>query len=254
MNNLKESIQDLIIKSFRDLNMPHYFRDPIVGFAQAKDPAYEELKNIVGGWHKLPQDFLPGARSVITYFVPFSKDLAKSLTRTNDPTSLDWGRSYNIFNSYCLEVNDKVLDLLKDKGYEGHSILMSETYDIPNHKSSWSHKNSAAITGIGDFMANRIFMTEKGCAGRLATIITSADLPPTEDRVKSKCILFRGGRCGVCFNVCPARALKADSFDKDACQAVTFKNEEFLRLQDPSLEGATVCGKCVSMCPFAYID
>ena len=44
------------------------YREPLVGFASADDPRFEGLRDTVPG-HRLPQDLLPGARTVIVLFL-----------------------------------------------------------------------------------------------------------------------------------------------------------------------------------------
>lgn len=44
------------------------WREPVVGFADASDPMFAKIQEIVGSHHLLPSDLLPGARSVIVFF------------------------------------------------------------------------------------------------------------------------------------------------------------------------------------------
>ena len=69
------------------------WRDPLIGFAQADEPLMAELKTAVGPSHALPQDLLPGARSVIVYFIPFTEDIPRS-NRTGHMASRQWSLAY----------------------------------------------------------------------------------------------------------------------------------------------------------------
>lgn len=51
---------------------------PIVGFADAEDPLFAQLKTAVRTSHGLPEDLLPGACSVIAYFLPFDRAICRS--------------------------------------------------------------------------------------------------------------------------------------------------------------------------------
>ena len=56
------------------------FDTPIVGCASADDPLFKRFKAedvILGDTFRLPQDWLPGARSVISIFYPFSEQVRK---------------------------------------------------------------------------------------------------------------------------------------------------------------------------------
>ena len=49
------------------------YRTPVVAFATATDSLFKKLKN-----HRKPEDLLPGAKAIITYFIPFDKKVAMS--------------------------------------------------------------------------------------------------------------------------------------------------------------------------------
>jgi len=56
------------------------FDPPLVGLASAQDPLYQQLKvpDVVGPNHLLPEEWLQGAKTVISYFWPFSEKVRKS--------------------------------------------------------------------------------------------------------------------------------------------------------------------------------
>ena len=74
--SLELDIQRIIEDKFAELGRPDLIRTPIVAYVSAHDPKFEALKTIVGPWHQLPTDFLPEAETVITYFIPFTKEVA----------------------------------------------------------------------------------------------------------------------------------------------------------------------------------
>lgn len=51
------------------------FDEPIFGFADASDPMFESLRKpeAVGGCHMLPDEWLGGAKSVISFFCPLQR-------------------------------------------------------------------------------------------------------------------------------------------------------------------------------------
>jgi epoxyqueuosine reductase QueG len=71
--SLKEEIISSIENSVLKYESKEYFRNPIVGFSSADNPLYEELKDIIGPDHLHPKDILPTARTVVSFFIPFSR-------------------------------------------------------------------------------------------------------------------------------------------------------------------------------------
>ncbi|HWQ70773.1 MAG TPA: hypothetical protein VN370_00495 [Desulfitobacteriaceae bacterium] len=48
---------------------------PVVGVASARDPVFKRFQDpeVVGPGHRLPQEWLPGAQSIISFFFPYSE-------------------------------------------------------------------------------------------------------------------------------------------------------------------------------------
>ena len=55
------------------------WRDPIIGFADAQDALFPKLKEIISPTHLLPADIIPGARTVIAFFIPCSLRIPRSI-------------------------------------------------------------------------------------------------------------------------------------------------------------------------------
>jgi epoxyqueuosine reductase QueG len=69
------------------------WRSPLMAVASADDPLFITLKKVVSSSHALPKDLLSKARSVVAFFIPFEKAVAKS----NGPgllASEEWARAY----------------------------------------------------------------------------------------------------------------------------------------------------------------
>ena len=106
--------------------------------------------------------------------------------------------------------------------------------------SAWSHRHVAYIAGLGTFGLNRMLITEKGCGGRIGSIVTELELAPDERIKGDHCLYLHNGSCTACLDRCPCRALQKDNFNRQKCYERLLENEA--RLQ---LEGyADVCGKC----------
>jgi len=53
-------------------------REPLVGFAGCDSPMIRQLKNAVMPEHEMPEDILSDPKIIISYFLPFNKEVARS--------------------------------------------------------------------------------------------------------------------------------------------------------------------------------
>ena len=249
---LEQNIQQLIEESVSAVGRDDLFRTPLVRFSDASDERFAELKDLIGPWHKLPTDFLPSARSVISFFVPSQKVVVDE-PKSVPGASPVWSEAYNEINTAFANINQKVIDLLVAEGYEATAIPATHTYDPKDLKATWSHRSAAVIAGLGHLGAHRLLIIEKGCGGRLSTVITSAVLRNDTPDTKEYCPYFRTGACGKCMKICPVHALTSDTFARFDCQDELNKNEATLE-DKIGLKGGDTCGKCISVCPFAYME
>lgn len=253
ISTMEKEIEQLIIHEVIALNRSDLFRKPIIGFSSVDDERYKDLKRIIGEWHQRPEEILPGAKSVISYFVPFTENVVEE-PRTVDNGSPLWSESYVVINDYFKHINQVISDYLIHQGYTAEYIPATHTYDPKILKATWSHRSAAAISGLGDFGLNRMLITKLGCGGRFGTIITSASLAAAETSEENKCLYVNNGSCTLCIDICPADALKlSGDFDKFACQDVLVKNGDLME-SDEDIVGADTCGKCISICPVAYME
>ncbi len=250
--SLEKRLEEIIIDKLEELNRPDLFRKPCVGFSAADDKMFEELKTLIGPWHYLPSDILPGAKSVISFYVPFTKAVAGE-PKTSEHNSKKWGEAYEVINEHFAVISDAVIDVLESEDYVGIKIPATHTYDPKDLICKWSHRSAAVIAGLGSFGANRLVITEKGSAGRFCTVITTAPLKPSEKYRGPECLYYKNGSCGLCFSICPAKALNKGDIDKFVCQR-ELNNNEALAKQTSNQQGADTCGKCISICPFSYIE
>ena len=53
------------------------YREPLVGFAMADDPRFPGLRRVAEPSHLMPQESLPGARSIVA-FLPFERQVLRA--------------------------------------------------------------------------------------------------------------------------------------------------------------------------------
>ena len=82
------------------------WKTPLVGFADAGDPLFGELKTVVRPSHGLPGDLLPGARTVIAYFLPFDPAIPRSNHRGTF-SSESWAVAYIETNRLIASINER---------------------------------------------------------------------------------------------------------------------------------------------------
>lgn len=215
---LKEEIIADIKQTIHDSGHEDLYREPLVGFVSAQNPGYDKLPEILGHEHMHPTEILPGAQTVIVYFLPFNEALGK-LIQGDRVIVTEWSQCYTVTNDLLSCISDHLVELLQKKGYQATGIPPTNNYDAETLTSKWSHKSSAVLAGIGSFGLNRLLITEKGTMGRLNTTITNAYVEPSEYTGHQYCLYYQTGKCKVCLERCPSGAISEHGIDKFRCNA-----------------------------------
>ena len=223
------------------------WREPLVAYASADDPLFHTLKDVVSPSHAMPKDLLQDAQTVIAYFLPFKK----SLTKTNSHgthASREWALAYIETNRLIVDLNIHLAEILDNWGFQTMKLPPTHNFDTERLVSDWSHKHVAYIAGLGKFGLHHLLITEKGCCGRLGSLITSAPLAPTTRTAGEACLYKFNKTCLKCLKRCPVGALNEESFDRKGCYDLLLDNAK-------SFEGlglADVCGKCSCIVPCSF--
>lgn len=237
-------ILDTMAQFAKDHDRPNLWKTPVVRFADADDPAFVRLREIVTPDHYLPKDYLPDASTVISYFIPFQKEIPES-NRAGDLASYAWADSYLTTNAMFAVINDRLVKEFRSMGYDAAPPKDAGMISMENPRSRWSQRHVAYIAGHGTFGINNMLISDSGTCGRYASVITSLPIPgdgvPTEER----CLYKKNGTCALCVQRCMTGALKKDGFDRMKCLAQCMKN-------DAKYPGADVCGKCIVGLPCSY--
>ena len=217
------------------------YREPLIALAAADDPRFEQLRQVVDPAHKLPQDLLPGARSVVSFFIPFSAQVVEANSRHSRLVAPEWARAYVETNALISHITDRLIDLLDERGVRAAAEPPTHNYDPVTLVSHWSHKSVAVIAGLGSFGLHHQVITDAGCGGRFGSLVLDAELPVIPTAAKERCLYFHDGSCLKCVLACPAAALGSDNtIDKQACQ--WYLNNAAAKHATPVL--ADACGKC----------
>jgi epoxyqueuosine reductase QueG len=223
------------------------WKEPLVAYADAQDPLFMRLKEVVTPAHSTPLELLSGAQTVIAYFLPFDESVGRS-NKGDGLASLDWAKAYIETNQLIVAINRRLAEGLEHKGYA--SVIMPPTHNFDEQTlvSQWSHKHIGYIAGLGKFGLHHMLITAKGCSGRLGSLVTRAPLAPTPRVTAEACLYNYDRSCLVCVKRCAAGALTESGFDRQRCYAVCLQNAKSYEAEGL----ADVCGKCVSVVPCSF--
>ncbi len=250
---MQEEIKSLIwefVQKYPDLKKTKArWKEPLVAYASAEDPLFLKLKEVVSPSHALPEDLLEDARSVITYFLPFDEAINESNISGRDVSRL-WAETYIETNQLILDLNHHLSAALAEGGYASAIIPATHNFDEKKLISDWSHRHAAYIAGLGNFGVNNMLITEKGCCGRVGSLLTNLPLQPTARGEKEYCLARHDGSCNLCVEQCVNDALFPDSYDRWKCYEMCLHNDRLF----PDMGTADVCGKCLVGVPCSTRD
>lgn len=224
---------------------------PIISIGSADDPLWEELKDPqgVGKMFKAPKDWMPEAKTVISYFAPFSEFVRTG--NEKDPVDVGNGWLYARIEGqqFLTGVNYFMEDFFKKNGINAFSPYASNDFkyifgegtnpDFPagmSYTSNWSERHVAYVCGLGTFGLSKGLITEKGVSGRFGSFIV--DYPFEVDERKYTGLYDYCTMCGKCAQNCPARAI---SIEKGKEHEPCSKYFDGIRIKYAPRYG---CGKC----------
>lgn len=248
-DRIKNWITEYVLECSRQTSPCPLWQKPLISFIKADDERLKTLKKIVGPAHLMPYDLLPDAKSIIVYFIPFSR----SITKSNQDTPLsskEWAYAYIETNKLIGKINGYLKQKLSGYGYRCSNLPATHNFDEKKLISSWSHRHIAQLAGLGSLGLHRLLITEAGCSGRLGSIVTNIPLDIEILPPKNYCLYYLNGSCQKCIERCPVKALTPEGFDRFKCYEYLLKNAEI----HASLGLADVCGKCVSGVPCSHIN
>ena len=217
------------------------WKEPLVAYARADDPLFAMLKQVISPTHALPRDFLAEARTVITYFLPFTDKVVES-NKTGRFSSRTWALAYIETNQLIGVINQHLQEQLIEQGYKAVFVPATHNFNQKTLLSDWSHRSAAYIAGLGTFGLNHMLITESGCCGRVGSLVTNLKLTPTPRYNRELCLHKAEGSCGRCAEKCVNDALSIEGLGKHKCYEMCLINAG--QLSD--LESiADVCGKCL---------
>jgi epoxyqueuosine reductase QueG len=223
-----------------------FFDEPLVGYASAKDDYLSALADSADAGIDLmpPDQWIPAPDTIISFFLTFTGDIRSSNKASGKPSDL-WQQA-RVTGQECLIKLAKALAArLREEGHDAVAPIGDDRMDIRTNfdeigkepfTSNWSERHIAHAAGLGTFSLSKGMITEKGMAGRFASVITSQHFEPTPRPyidLYEYCIM-----CGACVRRCPGGAISKESGKSHETCA------RYLRTVS-SPDGAFYgCGKC----------
>ncbi len=242
-NDLSQWIIDYTAAYPEKYNQINIWREPIIACAP-NDERFNRLKEIAVPDHALPEDLLPGAKTVVVWFIPFKVHIQKDNTGGDRP-SLSWGRAYPSTNDMINRTGQAMKAMIEDAGGKAALTPATHNFDKKRLVSLWSHKHLGHLIGLGRYGTNCQFITPAGCSGRMGSMVTDLDLGDHPLVVADElCLMKAGKKCGKCIKACPIDALSEDGLDRTACYARLQENFQLLLAPDGLPSDTNVCAKC----------
>ncbi|MDR1382723.1 MAG: hypothetical protein LBJ67_02575 [Planctomycetaceae bacterium] len=228
---IKEFVMNDKENWFNETN-DRFFDEPIIQFASADNPLFCDYKKIIGSEHLTPKEAYETAfgkdsfhnGTVISVVLPINKKIRESNRKQKVWPSKEWMLNRTFGDGIIKKVALFMESLLSGMGYKAVSPYMAswfKTYRTPTGPSSiWSERHIAYAAGLGTFSLNDGFITEKGMAIRLISVVTSliieADIIKAKEYTEN-CFFCSKNKCGACIDRCPVNAITKKGHDKIKC-------------------------------------
>lgn len=208
---------------------------PLLGFSSANDPLFKSYKQLIGEFHWTPieimQNVYPDSSfdenelSVISWILPQTENTLADQRREAKLPSSRWVHSRHYGEKFNEYLRAFVRDTFIVAGIQavapaltaGFGYRESENFGLA---SNWSERHVAFAAGLGTFGLSDGFITDKGKAVRIGSVIINAMIEPDlrkHDSHTANCLWYAEGTCGACIKRCPVDAISDDGHDKKAC-------------------------------------
>ncbi|MDR1193233.1 MAG: epoxyqueuosine reductase, partial [Peptococcaceae bacterium] len=206
---------------------------PLVGFAEADDPLFERFRDqaVIGPHYLTPTEWLPGAKTVISFFTPYTAEVRNADRGNFDWPTFQWLHARIDGQKLIGELAVFLQEQLREAGWRAlipgtdprfRSVRLPYPDDpakVYGNSSNWSERHAAFACGLGTFSLNRGLITRRGIAGRFGSLVTDLTLPPDPRPYGDEPFAYCS-RCGVCAKHCPAQAISlTEGKSNQACAA-----------------------------------
>jgi len=189
------------------------FDDPIFAFGSADDEIYESFKSddIISNQFLTPAEWLPEAKTVISFFLPYTEQVRVSNAKDYEWPSDKWLHGRIEGQIFVKELSIYLEKTLSAAGYKSLAPSADERFKTAMpaaFTSNWSERHAAFACGLGTFGLSKGIITKKGTAGRIGSVITELNLQK-DDRPYTE-IYEYCTMCGKCAKHCPVHAISLE--------------------------------------------
>ena len=201
-----------------DLASMRMYSFPTVGVAACGDKYFKKFKEtgVVGPHFILPEEWLPGARSVISVFFSLSDRVLESNRATVGWPSDEWLHARFEGQQFINGAMNALKEELARQGYDSVVPSSDPRFSMSTGRGSaecsgmpytsvWSERHVAYACGLGTFGLSKGLITKRGMAGRFGSAVTTIALTPTPrgySGIYEYCVM-----CGACVKNCPVGAI-----------------------------------------------
>ena len=208
---------------------------PLLGFAAGDDPLFQSYKELIGEFHWTPSEVMgiayPGEffsadeLSVICWILPQTANTRQDQRRAQKLPCSRWVHSRHYGEKFNDYLRAQIRDGFIAAGIQAAAPALSPGFGYQESKnfglaSNWSERHAAFAAGLGTFGLSDGFISEKGKAIRIGSVIIKANIeadPRKYDSHTANCLWYAEGSCGACIKRCPAQAISENGHDKKAC-------------------------------------
>jgi epoxyqueuosine reductase QueG len=243
--NIVQAAEEFCLQSplnvVNELDALRIFDPPLFGVASGDDPLFEALKEdgVVGPHHLSPAQWLATGRSVISYFLPFTKRVRETNRLLGFP-STEWLYGRIEGERFNAALRELIVRQIMDARHDALAPALDSRYKVTSLKSNWSERHAAYIAGLGTFSLSCSLITTAGSAGRIGSVIASAEIAPTPRSYQARDEYC--AKCGACMLRCPPLAISEGGKDHAVCSAYL---DQVRARFDPRYG----CGKCQTGVP-----
>ncbi len=177
-----------------------------------------------------PQDFVPGAKSVVVFGLPLlhltlnweehlvdSEFVSPNSRQEVLQTYFGWRCSHDLVDDLLDMMALRLSHFLEDRGCLSlffpsngpYRQLMHEKVSLG--RGLFSHRHAAVRAGLGEFGLNNLVVTPQyGPRVRFGSVITEAELTPSPLLEVKTCL---GESCSICVESCPGPISMRSNFD-----------------------------------------
>ena len=220
------------------------YEAPIFAFGSVDEELYSEYKSfdVIGSHFLSPLEWLPSAKTVISFFLPYSHAIKSANSKNASWPADEWLHGRYEGQILLKQLSDYLVQAIRETGHKALAPSSDQRFTMGNaeenkiYTSNWSERHIAYACGLGTFGLSRGIITKKGMAGRLGSILTDLDLP--KDSRDYNDVYEYCSMCGLCIDRCPVKAI---SFEGKKNSSIC---SDFLDEIRDKCKPRYGCGKC----------